>query len=427
LTANVCSITFLRVTVGLAAVEVSVAQVRLAMELAEVDRVRGWEADGIRSIGQWASVELGLDAARCRELTHVGHALHDLPAVREAAGAGRLSYDKLRLLARAATPELQGEWLYLASHASVTQLSRIVSAYRQAASSDTEPPTAAERRSRRSLLFAPDDDGLIRMTAVLEPEEAALVRAAVEVHREALFRDGCADVTDVDGLVALAETGLAAGPQVADADDRTHVVVHLDARLLAGDDQTGRCGVDGFGAVDLDTARRLACDASVCPLLVDGLDRPLGIGRTRRTVPRRLRRALRARDHGCAFPGCAATRYVDAHHIIHWADGGETSLENLVLLCRHHHRLHHEGGFSVERDGPRLRFRRRDGTEIGGRPPVPCGRVRTAPPPDVDGTALAAAAGGDPRYDLDLTVTALLAAEMRRAPEAVRSGVLWGA
>ena len=73
------------------------------------------------------------------------------------------------------------------------------------------------------------------------------------------------------------------------------------------------------------------------------------IGRRSRTIAPALRRALKRRDGGCRFPGCTHTRFVDGHHIQHWADGGETCLENLVLLCRHHHRLIHEGGFRVER------------------------------------------------------------------------------
>jgi hypothetical protein len=97
-------------------------------------------------------------------------------------------------------------------------------------------------------------------------------------------------------------------------------------------------------------------------LFEDEEGEPLSVGRKSRAVPPAIRRALKARDDGCRFPGCTRTRFVDAHHIEHWADGGETSLDNLVQLCRHHHRLVHEGGFACEREpGGRLRFRdRRD-------------------------------------------------------------------
>jgi hypothetical protein len=88
-----------------------------------------------------------------------------------------------------------------------------------------------------------------------------------------------------------------------------------------------------------------------------------------------MQRALRSRDQGCRFPGCNHERFVDAHHIRHWANGGETSLDNLVLLCRHHHRLVHEGGFGVKRsaDGV-LRFTRPDGHAIVEHPQLPDAR-----------------------------------------------------
>jgi hypothetical protein len=103
------------------------------------------------------------------------------------------------------------------------------------------------------------------------------------------------------------------------------------------------------GDVPAGTSRRLACDAALVGLLEDAEGIPLSVGRQTRSIPPWLRRALQARDGGCRFPGCTHTRFVDGHHIRHWADGGETSLDNLVLLCRYHHRLVHEGGFACER------------------------------------------------------------------------------
>jgi hypothetical protein len=113
---------------------------------------------------------------------------------------------------------------------------------------------------------------------------------------------------------------------------------------------------DGTGAeseieegrnVSAETSRRLSCDAGVVHWLEDKKGEPLSVGRKTRTIPPAIRRALKRRDHGCRFPGCTCSRFVDAHHITHWADGGETSLNNLVLLCRRHHRMVHEEGFSI--------------------------------------------------------------------------------
>jgi hypothetical protein len=116
-------------------------------------------------------------------------------------------------------------------------------------------------------------------------------------------------------------------------------VIHADEAALESDGEGG-CELEDGSALAPETARRLACDASV----VRG-------GRRSRTIPPALRRALKRRDGGCRFPGCENRRFVDAHHIRHWAQGGETIAENLVLLCRRHHRAVHEGGYSVDRDG----------------------------------------------------------------------------
>jgi hypothetical protein len=118
--------------------------------------------------------------------------------------------------------------------------------------------------------------------------------------------------------------------------------------------------------VSAETARRIACDASVLRVVDGPGGEPLDIGRKSRLIPPALRRALKMRDGGCRVPGCTHKHYVDGHHIRHWAKGGETSLKNLVLLCRHHHRLVHEQGFGCERlpDG-RIRFTNPIGLEIG--------------------------------------------------------------
>lgn len=104
--------------------------------------------------------------------------------------------------------------------------------------------------------------------------------------------------------------------------------------------EVGGGGLLGFGAV-----RRLACDAQIVPIVLGSEGQPLDVGRASRSVPPAIRRALTARDGGCAFPGCdRPPTWCEAHHVRHWADGGETALSNLVLLCGHHHRrVHHDG------------------------------------------------------------------------------------
>ena len=134
-----------------------------------------------------------------------------------------------------------------------------------------------------------------------------------------------------------------------------------------------RCAIESAGCCEFEhgpsmaaeTARRLACDASVVMLTENEDGEPLNVGRKTRTISAPLRRALKARDKGCRFPGCANSRYMDAHHIDHWANGGETKPSNLISLCRFHHRAVHEGGIRIERlDDGALRFVKANGRAV---------------------------------------------------------------
>jgi hypothetical protein len=153
--------------------------------------------------------------------------------------------------------------------------------------------------------------------------------------------------------------------------DRVQVVVHIDQAILceqqaaAEAGEPHRCELEGGPALALDTARRLACDATIVGI-VEGEDGdPLDIGRKSRALPLAIERALRARDGGCRFPGCDRTRFCDGHHLKHWANGGETKLHNLVTLCGFHHRLVHEGGYGVRRtDDGLFVFTKPDGTRV---------------------------------------------------------------
>jgi hypothetical protein len=110
----------------------------------------------------------------------------------------------------------------------------------------------------------------------------------------------------------------------------------------------GRCEIENGPAIAAETARRLACDAGLLRVMENAHGEPLDVGRKTRSIPPAIRRALNSRDAGCRFPGCTHRRYVDAHHIEHWAKGGKTQLSNLVTLCRLHHRLVHEGQILIE-------------------------------------------------------------------------------
>jgi len=149
-----------------------------------------------------------------------------------------------------------------------------------------------------------------------------------------------------DALTEIAETYMTNIESSGSTADRYQVVVHVAADQVS----LGRTSsIENGPGVTAVTSRRIACDSSVVCIKEDENGEPLSIGRRSRSIPPPMRRALRARDNGCRFPGCTDTRFVDGHHIQHWADGGETSLDNLILLCRRHHHLVHEGDLLVTR------------------------------------------------------------------------------
>ena len=131
--------------------------------------------------------------------------------------------------------------------------------------------------------------------------------------------------------------------------ERYQVMVHCDAATLAAEGEPGRSDLDGI-RVSAETSRRMACDAAVVAMVHAKDGSMLNVGRRTRTIPPHIRRALEERDRGCRFPGCGCG-FTEAHHVKHWADGGETSLGNTLLLCRRHHRAVHEGRVKVSVNG----------------------------------------------------------------------------
>ena len=168
----------------------------------------------------------------------------------------------------------------------------------------------------------------------------------------------------------FAERALAAGfgGESGTRAERFQVAVHTEMATLEKDGEPGRSEVDGV-RVSAESSRRMACDAAVVPMTHrDGA--VMGVGRKTRTIPPHIRRALEERDRGCRYPGCGS-RFTEAHHVTHWADGGETSLANTVLLCRRHHRVVHEGRtrMALNRMGQAVFFTRK-GKMIASAPPM---------------------------------------------------------
>ncbi len=300
--------------------------------------------------------------------------LLELPRLQEAFRTGELSYCKVRAITRVATAETEEHLVDIGLHATGAQLEKVVRLFRGALEASTESGQSVHER--RELTYAWNDDGSLSLTARLAPDEGALVLAALnaaveteakpteDVSAETSPSHEPVSVRRADALVAIARSSLADAGGTRLEGDPCEITVHVDANSLIADRIHERCELEPGPTIPPETARRLSCDAAIVRIIErDG--RPLSVARRKRTIPAALRRALRNRDDGCRFPGCTHRHFLHAHHIHHWARGGPTELDNLIQLCSYHHRLVHEGGFSVERAGShKVRFRHPDGRLI---------------------------------------------------------------
>jgi len=347
---------------------------RLARLAAEFDSAEGWAGAGMRSCAQWLSINTGHGLASAETLVRIGHALETLPLIAEAFASGELSPDKVREHCRVATPADEEVWLEIAPAASGAQLTRIVRACRRCMER-SDPDRAVGQRARRGLWTYCDDDGTLRLRAVLAPEDGAKVHAALESVRRTLPvpsvetgdpADDRAAAHRADALGVLCDLALAGGGEIGGRPVVVpQLVVHVDAGVLTGADPGGRCHLDGGPWLSPEVARRIGCDTEVIAMTErDGL--PIDVGRARRTVSTPLRRALHVRDGFCRYPGCAVpASFTHAHHIEHWIDDGPTDLDNLACLCGGHHRRVHHGQVRIVRavDGE-LCFETADGQPI---------------------------------------------------------------
>ncbi len=390
--------------------QIYAAEYRLLALIREFDEHECWAELGLASCAHWLNFKCGIGMNAAREKLRVAHALAGLPKISERFARGELSYSKVRAMTRVANEGNEDYLLMIAEHGTAHHVEKLVAKCRQAKRLQA---TEGTDTAHRDLTHYYDHDGCLVIKARLPAEQGALVVKALEMAMDRDFRanddaaEEGADVTAVtpeaddehepisarraDALAEIAETYLNNSESTGRTADRYQVVVHVDAGALVEQKQQpapcssqrsadGRLENSDEGSADVtavtshledgphvtaETSRRICCDSSVVRLLKSEDGEPLSIGRRSRAIPPPMRRALQARDGGCRFPGCTHTRLVDGHHIKHWADGGETSIDNLILLCRHHHRLVHEGGFACEKanDGEVV-FRDRTATRL---------------------------------------------------------------
>ena len=362
----------------------------------EFDEQEGWNLGGVHSCAHWLQWQCGTNIGAAREKVRVARALPQLPGISASFREGRISYSKVRAMTRVATPKNEEYLLGIARHGTAAHVESVVSNYRRCKRLEALQEDN-NHHAYRELSWYMDGDGMWVFKGKFTAEQGALIVKALDGAMDELFEEQCNEPPGVsaetpigvdpvevkphpiatrraDALERVAESFLAGGTGERSGGDRYLVNIHTEVETLTVNGEGAESECEDCGNVSAETSRRMACDASVVHWHEAKSGEPLNIGRKSRSIPPAIRRALKRRDGGCRFPGCTCRKFVDAHHIRHWADGGETRMENLVLLCRRHHRLVHEGGFGVQSQADReIRFTYPDGRTL---PTAPDGRFR---------------------------------------------------
>ena len=355
------------------AARINASEYEFLVLLREFDLRQGWKAWGCLDCAAWLNFRCSIVPGTAREKVRTARALMTLPQISNSFGQGKLSYSNVRALTRVATPGNEQDLLEFAVGATASQVEQRCSQMRNG---DRERSNHDANRihQARWLSRTRNADGSMNITINLPAEQGELVMKAIEyaisqeqVSAQQIAGDESLFALQADGLLAIAKSYLAgdmlSGERkgTSSSADNYQVIVHVDESALKNE--------GGESDLPIESVRRLTCDGSVVAVIQDESGEPLDVGRRHRTVHPSLKRSLLARDKHCRFPGCTHDRWIDAHHVKHWADGGETKPANLVLLCSTHHRMVHEEGFRIEKNFQgEWHFLRPDGRAIAHGP-----------------------------------------------------------
>ncbi|MET0628099.1 MAG: DUF222 domain-containing protein [Acidimicrobiia bacterium] len=337
--------------------------------IGEWDATHDWAEDGALSAPSWLAYRTSIAKMRANQLVRAARLAFRHERTGKALAAGDVSSAQVEVLAVVAKGRErlfardEDTLLDIAPTLSVDDFATAAKHWRSAADDEMATRDANLAFEERGVSFATTLHGRVDLTGSFDPDGGAIVMRAIDAYdtTDPLPSDG----GPIDGPRSLAQRKHDALVQIcSEALARKEAAGHhtpgvdglIDVdRLVRGgpiDLVAGRCEVSGVGPVPRVVLERLACDAAVGRVVMRGKSEVLDVGRRTRVVSRALRRAIERRDRHCVFPGCTAPlHWCDVHHLRHWADGGETSLENCALLCRRHHVACHEGGWHLAR-GP---------------------------------------------------------------------------
>lgn len=342
---------------------INAATYELLVLIREFDERAGFLQWGLHNCAEWLAWRCDLSMTTALEKVRVAHALKTLPGIAASFAAGELSYTKVRELTRVAHRDNEEDLLAFALRATAAHVAERSRELRLG--NDASIDTAARAFANRSLRLRRDHQrGMMTISVDLPMDSGELLEKALDKARddEALAIPDLADTAwstrQADAFVNMLNAYLCGDNDSETSNDNYLVTIHVEQSALAGN--------EGRSALPIESVKRLCCDSQAVVITENDDGEPLSIGRKSRIIPKAIARAVRARDHNCCtFPGCNNRRFLHCHHVEHWSSGGETSLDNLMLLCTKHHTLVHEGGFRIDKDfQDRWFFVRPDGIAV---------------------------------------------------------------
>jgi hypothetical protein len=326
--------------------QIDVMELGFAMKAAAFAATDHYDEEGSVSPIDWIRFNCHMTSNAAADRVAVGERIDEMPESFQALANRQLGFAHLTVMARTANAVgakfNETALIKRALESSPGKFHHICRRYRHAADRKGFEAEQVELVESRRVSISTCEDGSVLLSGVLDPFGGATFRSAVErlARKTGAHDDRDLERRQADAVVELASGG---GPQA-----QIQVTSSIETLL----------GLTGASAAEMElslpisstTVERLACDCSIARVLLDSESIVIDVGRSKRVVSEPARRALRARDGSCRWPGCdRPASWSAAHHVVHWIHGGTTDLDNLILLCHRHHWMVHEGNWQIVR------------------------------------------------------------------------------
>jgi len=325
--------------------------------LRRFDTGGGYAATAALTAKAWLRWKCNFSPSAAADRVAVSRQLADLPLATEAFADGDISYPHAAMIARTAEKlgdkmETNAETILVsaAKELDLARLHVVTVKLRHFLDPDSVREEANESHERRFLSLSQTLDGVFYINGRFDSEGGAILQTALNALGGPPMPDDKRTPKQrrADLLVELARQQLDGGNLPEVGGQRPHLAVTVSMATLANHPGSPAADLEWAQPIPAETARRLACDAAITPVFLGSESDQPQAGQTSRSISGSQRKALVVRDKGCRFPGCdRPADWTDAHHLKHWADGGKTVMDNLVLLCRRHHRMVHEEGWQL--------------------------------------------------------------------------------